>query len=90
MLGFGSVTATHSLIDVKIINVIMGICRYHIWKMRNNIKYGNAEDTGFTKSVKILKISLESHFQVLILSSNTDENIKAKLKNVLTMFRKFL
>ena len=90
MLGFWSVTATHSLIDVKINNVIMGICRYHIWKMRNNIKYGNAEDTGFTKSVKILKISLESHFQVLILSSNTDENIKAKLKNVLTMFRKFL
>ena len=90
LLGIWSVVDTRSLTDVKIINVIMGMCRYHIWKMRNNIRYGNEDEIGFTKSVKLLKISLESHLQLLILSSKPDEETKEKFNNALTILRTIL
>ena len=90
MLGYWNISENHFSTDIKIVNVIMGICRYHIWKMRNNIKYGNAEDIGYTRSVMFLKLSIESHFQLLTLSSTIKENIKDKLTKVLNIMRRFL
>ena len=90
MLGVWSVNDAHSLIEVKLINVLLGICRFHIWKMRNNIKYGEEDDIGFIRCIKILKSNIESHLQVLILSSNTDHEIKEKVKDVLSNVKQCL
>ena len=90
MIGIWTSQNVQSQVDIKIANVLLGICRYHIWKMRNNIKYGNADDVGFIKSVTILKHDLESHLLVLLLSNSTKEEVKEKVRHVLNISRRFL
>ena len=90
MLGVWSINGFHSLIEIKLINVLLGICRYHIWKMRNNIKYGREDDISFIRCVKILKSNIENHLQVLLLSCNTDHEMKEKLKDCLSTVKIYL
>ena len=81
IFGFWSVNDTQSPSDIEIINVLMGICRYHIWKIRNCIKYEN-EKISITQSVSRLKIELNLHLQTLLFSHSTCQIIKEKLEIV--------
>ena len=82
MLGF--VDTSYPQNDVLIINMLLSICRYHVWKMRNNIKYGNEDDIGFVKCKNILKYDLLSHLKLIIHSSQMDIGVNEKLKAVST------
>ena len=89
MLGFLSAEDVQSPSDILIINVLIGICRYHIWKKRNCIRYG-AENISFNQSVKSLKIDLETHFQTLLFSDGTCQTTKKKLENTLLNLKQVL
>ena len=82
MLGFAD--ASYPQNDVLIINMLLSICRYHVWKMRNNIKYGNEDDIGFVKCKNILNYDLQSHLKLIIHSSQRDIEVNEKLKAVST------
>ena len=85
--GYWNPGNVHSPIDVSLINVLLGICRYHIWKIRNSIKYGN-EKINFVQRVKILKFDLKTHVHILLASVNVSKDIKDKLKLVLEQVMK--
>ena len=80
--GFWNTNAIHTKIQLCLINVLLGICRYHIWKIRNSIKYGN-ENINFIQRRRILKFDLKTHIHILISSVNT-QNIKGILKGLET------
>ena len=54
---------------LKFINMILGVTRYHIWKIRCSVKYGN-EPMSLQKSKHQLKYSLSSHLFLLKRSSD--------------------
>ena len=54
--------------EVLIINVLASISRYHLWKVRSSIRYGN-ESISFTGSARMLKWSLVQHMKLLKLTS---------------------
>ena len=64
--------ATHNYDNttLKLINVVLSITRFHIWKVRCSIKYGN-EQVPLQKSKIQLKYSLSSHLFLLKRSSDT-------------------
>ena len=81
LLGFWKVENSTDPTDLLIMNALIGICRYHIWKIRNCIKYGN-ENINMSQSIKRLKIDLESHLKILLLSLNICPTVKDKLGTV--------
>ena len=64
ILGFWSFNNSEKPNDMLIINSLLGICSYHIWKIRNCIKHGE-ENITFSLSVKRLKIDIAYHLTIL-------------------------
>ena len=75
--------ATHNYDNktLKLINVILSITRFHIWKVRCSIKYGK-EQVPLQKSKRQLKYSLSSH--LFLLKRSSDTTIK-KLSDAITL-----
>ena len=46
---------------LKLVNMVLSIARFHIWKIRCSVKYGD-EQVSLQKSKNQLKYSLTSHF----------------------------
>ena len=63
-------------IDKKalLVNVVLSITRFHIWKIRNRIKY-NKEEVSYGKSYLILKWNLKQHFFLLKSGQNFDQSL---------------
>ena len=61
--------------EIFIVNTILSIARFHIWKMRNRIKFGKEEITPI-KSLLILKWDLLQHLQLLKLSKKCNPELK--------------
>ena len=57
-----------------ILNVIISITRFHIWKIRNLIKYGE-EKVSPISNIKRLKWSLGQHFFLLVNDPKTPKSI---------------
>ena len=87
--GYWNQNNTHSPIEVDLINVQLGICKYHIWKIRNSIKYGNEEITYFQR-LKVLKFDLETHLHILLSSVNISRDIKHNVQKVLNQVKKII
>ena len=83
MLGFWSDRISQNPSDLAIINVLMGICRYHIWKKRCCIKYGK-EIINHSHSVNRLKFDIKTHLQALLLGSIACQKTKEILKSIRT------
>ena len=80
--GYWNLDQFHSPSEVSMINVILSICRYHIWKIRNSIKYGS-EQMNYTRRLRLLKYDLKSHLQILLTSGNTSDEIKVCVNSIL-------
>ena len=85
ILGFLVDKDTKNWVNFEIANMLLSICRYHIWKMRNNVKYGEKDDVGYTLSAKFLRYDIESHIQVLSLSGSTNDDVKHILSKVMSL-----
>ena len=66
-------------INTQIINMFIGITRYHLWKTRNTIRYDN-KVVSFVQCYLSLKYAIDSHIKILLASKTTDINIKQQLK----------
>ena len=80
--GYWNPNNFHSTSETNLINVLLSICRYHIWKIRNCIKYGN-ETVSFVQSVKRLKFDLINHANLLLSSSSTSLDLHQKVSCIL-------
>ena len=60
MLGLWNIDANRNELDITIINALLSMCRYHIWKVRCCIKYGH-ENIPQIQSVKRFQIDSKSH-----------------------------
>ena len=60
--------------DILITNMILGITRHHIWKIRCKIWYGG-EKISTNLNLRILKSSLLNHVQLLISSKTTQADL---------------
>lgn len=85
-LGFWGRNGTHNMSDTTIVNVLMSIARYHIWKVRNCIKYGN-ENISVFQSIKRVKIDLDVHLKTLNASRSTCLSLKGKIESVLAILK---
>ena len=61
--------------EILIINMILGIVRFHIWKIRNRIKFGHEEMTSL-KSCTILKWELLQHLEMLKSNKKCELELK--------------
>ena len=75
--------------NILLINTLLSITRYHIWKIRCSVKYGD-EDTNYTKSTRILKHSLVQHMTLLMSSSTTDANHKLLIDDLLQVINNYI
>ena len=75
LTGFWSDIVSHRLL---LINVIIGITKFHIWKMRNKIRY-DFELIPLDKSIRILKWSLLNHITMLRKSNSLKVNLSSIL-----------
>ena len=87
MLGFWNIDNTQNHNDALLVNALLSIGRYHIWKIRNCIKYGEENISPF-QSTKRLKADLESHLQILVLSKDTSYEIKEKVSSIMDVIRR--
>ena len=81
ILGFWDSGNTQNPYDTLMINMLLGICRYNIWKTRCCIKYGN-EIISESHSKNRLKLDIEVHLQVLLLGSVASQQTKETLKSI--------
>ena len=58
-----------------ILNMVYGIIRFHIWKIRNRIKY-DKEEVSISKSIGILKWELLRHLEILSTNKECDNNLR--------------
>ena len=76
--------------DLFIINMILGMTRYHLYLMRNHTKY-EAKQVGFIECYIKLRCYLSGHIRMLLLSKKLKQYNKDKLNEVLihisTIFR---
>ena len=84
--GYWNPDQSHSRIEVSLINALLGICRYHIWKIRNSVKYGN-DQISYIQRLKFLKFDMESHLNILLLSVNMCKKSKETLTTILGQIR---
>ena len=63
-------------------NVVISITRYHLWKIRNSIKY-DAKLIDFVGSSRILKLSLMSHCGVLLSMYSNNNALKQYLDRLI-------
>ena len=67
--------------DLFIINMVMGMTRYHIYLMRNYTK-NEGKQVNFTESYIKLRFYINGHIKILLLSKAVKRDVKDKL-NVL-------
>ena len=60
--------------NVFLINVILSITRFHLWKIRNRIRY-NKEELDFKQSYEILKWRWKNHLSLLKSSESNDQQL---------------
>ena len=63
----------------SIINMCIGMTRYHLWISRNKIKH-DEEQSSYAHCLATLKGYLLSHIKILLLSDKTEVNIKSQLQ----------
>ena len=66
--------------------MIYGIIRFHIWKIRNRIKY-DGETITTPQSIRILKWELLNHLELLELDKKIDINLIPILKDLIIRLR---
>ena len=66
----------------QIINMCIGITRYHLWLTRNSIRFDD-ENITFIQCHQILKYKLIDHLIILIKSEKTKNDIKQLLQKVI-------
>ena len=87
-VGIGNIEAISGLWnsgvsnEILIINTIIGIVRFHIWKIRNRIKYGQ-EVIPSIKSLIILKCELLQHLGMLKSSKKCNPEVRSLLEGVI-------
>ena len=87
-VGIGNIEAISGLWnsgvsnEILIINTIIGIVRFHIWKIRNRIKYGQ-EVIPSIKSLIILKCELLQHLEMLKSSKKCNPEVRSLLEGVI-------
>ena len=82
MFGVLNFKALSNPNDLLIVNTLLGINRYHIWKVRNCTKYGE-ENINIYQSLRRLKNEIECHLQVLLFGSKTSSDVKEKIKSII-------
>ena len=60
--------------DTLIMNLINSITRFHLWKVRNRVKYEN-ERIQFSGNIRVLKYSLLQHISLLKSSESSNKPI---------------
>ena len=65
----------------QIINMCIGVTRYHLWITRNSIRY-DEENITFIQCCQILKYKLIDHSNILIKSEKTNSGIRQLLEKV--------
>ena len=65
-----------------ILNMIYGIIRFHIWKIRNRIKY-DRETISVSQSICILKWELLNHLELLSSNKKNDERSMSIYKDLI-------
>ena len=83
--GFWNDDFSNDSIEVNLINVLLSICRYHVCKIRNTVKYGKKQITDM-QNLKLLRFDLETHLNLLILS----ESVSAKSKDIIHDILKYI
>ena len=63
----------------SIINMCIGMTRYHLWISRNKIKH-DEEQSSYAHCLATLKGYLHSHIKILLLSEMTELEIKSQLQ----------
>ena len=69
-----------------ILNMIFGIIRFHIWKIRNRIKFDN-EEISTSQSITILKFELLRHLELLSSNKNRDKDLRPILNGLIDRLR---
>ena len=65
-----------------IINMILGMTRYHLYLMRNYTKH-EGKQVGFKESYIKLRCYISSHIKMLLLNKRMKQYVKDKLNEVL-------
>ena len=68
--------------EILILNMITSIVRFHLWKTRNRIKYGNEEISTF-QSITILKWELTHHLELLKSNKKCEPMILKLFENII-------
>ena len=68
--------------DISIINMILGMTRYHLYLMRNIMKK-EEKYVSFTECYIRLRYYITSHIKLLLISKYTVQDVKDKLNEVL-------
>ena len=68
--------------NVSIINMILGMTRYHLYLMRNLTKK-EGQHISFTECYIRLRYYITSHIKLLLISKHTLQDVKDKLNDVL-------
>ena len=68
--------------EILILNMITSIVRFHIWKTRNRIKYGNEEISTF-QSITTLKWELTHHLELLKSNKKCEPMILKLFENII-------
>ena len=68
--------------DISIINMILGMTRYHLYLMRNIMKK-EEKYVSFTECYIRLRYYITSHIKLLLISEYTVQDVKDKLNEVL-------
>ena len=68
------------------LNMVFGIIRFHIWKIRNRIKYDN-EQISSSQSIRILKWELLNHLELLSSNKKYDKDLRPKITSLINRLR---
>ena len=72
--------------DSLILNTITGIVRFHLWKIRNRIKYGH-EEVSDIQSIKILKWELLNHLDLLKSNKKHEPSLSILINELIDRLR---
>ena len=67
--------------ELLIVNTICSITRFHLWKIRCKVKFGN-EMFDYLKSTRLLKSSLHNHIKTLLSSTSSNNQILQMMRNL--------
>ena len=67
--------------ELLIVNTICSITRFHLWKIRCKVKYGN-EVFDYLKSTRLLKSSLRNHIENVLSSTSSNNQVLQMMRNL--------